>query len=214
MNLIDILIVIPLVYAGYKGFKKGFIIEIFTFLAFAVGIYAGIHLSDSCATLLKSKFEWDSPYLPVISFTLTFLLVGALIFFAGKTVEQMIKVVRLTPFNKFLGIFFALVKMLYIVSVCIVIIESYDEKNHFLPLDKKEKSLLYKPVRNVTAYTIPGIKESSIFIENAFRPEIDSTGLSAPEIMETKKIADSLGLEIHNANDLKTLHDNYVKTKN
>ena len=74
--------------------------------------------------------------------------------------------------------------------------------------------VLYKPVRNVTAYTIPGIKESSIFIENAFRPEIDSTGLSAPEIMETKKIADSLGLEIHNANDLKRLHDNYVKTKN
>jgi membrane protein required for colicin V production len=46
MNSIDILLIIPLVYAAWKGFKHGLIIEVFTLLALFVGIYVGIHFSD------------------------------------------------------------------------------------------------------------------------------------------------------------------------
>ena len=211
MNLIDLLILAPLVYAGYKGFKRGFIIEVFTFLALIVGIYAGIHFSDFCAEFLKNKLSWDSTYLPVVSFTVTFLLVGAMIYFAGKTVEQMIKVVHLTPLNKFFGVLFAVVKMAYFVSVIIVILESYDEKSHFLPAVKKEASLLYKPVKKLSAATIPGLSQSAIFYENALSPEKDSTGLTAAQIIQTRALADSLGIAIHSVNDLKRIHEEYVK---
>lgn len=214
MNLIDLLIIAPLVYAGYKGFKRGFIIEVFTFLALIVGIYAGIHFSDYCAEFLKNKFSWNSTYLPVVSFTITFLLVGAMIYFAGKTVEQMIKVVHLTPLNKFFGVLFAVVKMAYFVSVIIVIVESYDEKSHFLPAEKKEESLLYKPVKKLSETTIPGVSQSAIFYENALSPEKDSTGLTAAQIIQTRALADSLGIAIHSANDLKRIHEEYVKMEN
>ena len=46
MNFIDVLILIPVIYAAWKGFKHGLIIEVFTLLALVVGIYAGIHFSD------------------------------------------------------------------------------------------------------------------------------------------------------------------------
>jgi membrane protein required for colicin V production len=211
MNLIDLLIIAPLVYAGYKGFKRGFIIEVFTFLALIVGIYAGIHFSDYCAAFLKNKLFWNSTYLPVVSFSITFLLVGAMIYFAGKTIEQMIKVVHLTPLNKFFGVLFAVGKMAYFVSVMIVIVESYDEKSHFLPTEKKDESLFFKPVKKIAATTIPGLNESTIFYKNALRPEADSTGLTAEQIIQTRALADSLGIAIHNANDLKRIHEEYVK---
>lgn len=175
MNFIDILLIVPLIYAGYKGFKHGLIIEVFTLLALFVGLYAGIHFSDFMASKLKEWFSWDSPYLPTISFTLIFLGVGAMVYFAGKTIEQMVKVVNLTPLNKFFGVFFGVLKMIYILSILLVLIESYDEKGDFFPEKKKEDSLLYTPVKNVSTYTIPGLDNSTIFLKNAFKEESDST---------------------------------------
>src|SRR3989338_8571278 len=91
MNFIDILLIIPIGYGAYKGFKNGFVIELFTLLAILVGIYVGIHFSDFIAAWMKETFDWDSPYLPVVAFTLTFLGVGAMIYFGGKMVEKMVK---------------------------------------------------------------------------------------------------------------------------
>lgn len=213
MNFIDILILVPLIYAGYKGFKHGLIIEVFTLLALFVGIYAGIHFSDFIAAFLKESFSWDSEYLPIISFTLIFLGVGAMVFFAGKTIEQMVKVVNLTPLNKFFGVFFAVLKMIYIASVILVIAESYDEKGDFFPEEKKESSLLYYPVKAVSTYTIPGMDESTIFIKNAFKSESDSTGLTVEQIIRAKEVADSLGIDAGDAMEIKRVHDEYVEKK-
>ncbi|MBI1836223.1 MAG: CvpA family protein [Flavobacteriia bacterium] len=213
MNFIDILILIPVIYAGWKGFKHGLIIEVFTLLALVVGLYAGIHLSDGISVWLKKTLEWNSEYLPVIAFTITFLAVGAMVYFAGKALERVVKIVNLTPINKGLGVIFAVLKMTYFVSVIIVLIESYDEKSDFFPEDKKETSLLYKPVKKVSTTTIPGISESTIFIKNAFKSESDSTGLTVEQVLRAKEVADSLGIEAKDAMQIKRIHDEYVDKK-
>lgn len=206
MNFVDILILIPLIYAGWKGFQHGIIIEVFTLLALLVGIYAGIHFSDFTAKWLKETFGWESEYLPVVAFTLTFLGIGAMVYFAGKMIEQVAKVTNLTPVNKFFGIVFAVLKMTYFVSVFLVVLESYDEKGEFLPPSMKEKSLLYKPVLNISTTTIPALKESTIFVKNALYS--DSTQLTIDQAIRAKEIADSLGID---AEDGKELYDVYQK---
>jgi membrane protein required for colicin V production len=213
MNFIDILILIPLIYAAYKGFKHGLIIEVFTLLALFVGLYAGIHFSDMIAAFLKKSFGWDSEYLPVISFTLVFLGIGAMVYFAGKTIEKMIKVISLTPINKLFGVVFGFLKALYLISVVIVLLESYDEKGNFFPQEKKDASLLYNPVKKVSEITVPGIEESSIFMKNSLKEESNSTGLTVKEVLQAKEIADSLGLEANDAAQLKEIHDEYVEKK-
>jgi len=209
MNFIDILIIIPVGYAAYKGFRHGFIIELFTLLALLVGIYVGIHFSDFVAVWMKNTFSWDSPYLPVVAFTITFLGVGAMIYFGGKVVEKMVKVVNLTPVNKVFGIIFATLKMLYIVSVVLVLIESYDEKGDFFPQKTKDQSLLYQPVRDVSLKTVPALSESTIFIKNALQPEADSTGLTVDQVLRAKHVADSLGLDADDAKQIIEIHQKY-----
>lgn len=209
MNFLDILILVPLGYAAYKGFKHGFIIELFTLLALLVGIYVGIHFSDFVALWLKDTFSWDSPYLPVVAFTITFLGVGAMIYFGGKVVEKMVKVVNLSPVNKVFGIIFATLKMLYILSVLLVLIESYDEKGDFFPQEKKESSLLYEPVRDISLKTVPALSESTIFIQNALKPEADSTGLTVEQVLRAKEVADSLGIDANDAKQIVEIHEKY-----
>ncbi len=211
MNYIDVLILIPLIYAGWKGFKHGLIIEVFTLLALVVGLYAGIHFSDYIAKILKTTFGWNSSYVPVVSFTITFLAVGAMVYFAGKAIEKVVKLTGLTPLNKGFGVLFSILKMIYYISVIIVLIESYDEKSNFFPTETKEQSILYKPVKKVSSTTIPGLSESTIFLKNVFKNETDSTGLTVEEIIRAKEIADSLGIDANDAAKIKEIHDKYEK---
>lgn len=164
MNYLDILLVIPLIIGAWRGFKKGLIIELFTLLALLVGIYAGIHFSDFVAGLMKDNMGMTSDYVPVIAFTITFLGVGAAVYFAGKMLEKAISVVALSPVNKMLGLLFGLIKMLFFMSAALVILESYDEKGDFIPSDLKANSLLYNPVKQVSLTAIPPLRYSDLFI--------------------------------------------------
>jgi membrane protein required for colicin V production len=209
MNFIDITILIPLAYAGWKGFKHGLIIEIFTLMALVLGIYAGIHFSDYASKFLKDSLDWNSKYLPVIAFTLTFLAVGAMVYFAGKAIERVVKFTGLSPLNKTFGIIFSLIKMSYFISVLIVLLESYDEKSDFFPEETKKASLLYEPVKNLSTSTIPGITESTIFLKNALKDETEQTQMTVDQVLRAKELADSLGVDASDAVVLKEVYDKY-----
>lgn len=205
MNFIDIIIIVPLIYAAWRGFKKGLVIEIFTLLALLVGIYAGIHFSDWTSDLIIQNFKIEGRYLPVVAFTLTFLAVGAMVFFAGKVIERMLKLVSLSLLNKLLGLFLGIVKMTYILSILIVLLETYDERGNFINKELKEESLLYYPVEAVATYTIPAVKQSSIWLENNISQVFDKENednLNLEDLKELKHKADSLGITLE---DLKSL---------
>ncbi|TNF49088.1 MAG: CvpA family protein [Bacteroidetes bacterium] len=213
MNFLDVLLIVPLIYAGYKGFKHGLIIEVFTLMALFLGLYAGINFSDFVAGKLKDIFGWDSPYAPTICFTVIFLGIGAMVYFAGVMIQRMVRVVNLSPIDKFFGVFFGVLKMTYILSVILVLIESYDEKGDFFPEEKKDGSLLYHPVKNLSTYTVPGLDNSTIFIKNAFKEESDSTGLTVDQVLRAKEVADSLGIDANDAVEIKRVYDEHLEKK-
>mgnify|MGYP001942871926 CR=1 FL=1 len=165
MNYLDILLLIPIIIGAWRGFKKGFVIELFTLLALLVGIYAGIHFSDYMAEILRENVGITTEYLPAIAFTVTFLLVGAMVYFAGKMIEKGLKIVALGMVNKIAGLIFGVVKMVFILSAALVILESYDEKGKFIPTDLKTNSLLYEPVKKTSLTAIPALKYSDLFIK-------------------------------------------------
>jgi membrane protein required for colicin V production len=209
MNYIDILLLIPIIYAAWKGFKHGLIIEIFTLLALFVGIYVGIHFSDFTAKYLRETLDKSSKYLPIIAFTLTFLGVGAMVYFLGKTIEKIIKITQLTPLNKFAGVFFSVVKYLYLLSTVLVILESYDQRIGFFPVKTKNESLLYKPVLQVSKVTIPGMKESSIFLHNLL--DTDTSTYTLKEVRRAKFLADSLEIDTQDSLRLREIYFTYEK---
>lgn len=167
MNYLDFFIVAALLWGGWKGFKHGFIYELFTFLALFIGLYAGIHFSDYAVDLLTKDGDEPSKYLPVIAFALTFLAVGAMVYFAGKALEKVIKVVQLSIVNKLLGAFLGALKFAFFCGTAIVLMESYDEKNDFITDETKEGSLLYHPVQGVVRTTIPAFNQSALFVKDA-----------------------------------------------
>ena len=137
MNFLDIIIIVPCIYFGWNGFKKGFVISLFTLLALLVGLYAGIHFSDFLCQWFVEKDILTGKYTPPISFTLVFLVVGAVVYFIGVLIQKLIKVAQLNTLNKVIGMFLGLIKAAYILSFVMILTESYDVDNKLVTKEIK-----------------------------------------------------------------------------
>jgi len=166
VNFLDLIFLILMTWSGWNGFKKGFIIEVFGFLALFIGLYAGILFSDFLSRIIIEDFGSDSEYVPLISFTIIFLAVGAMVYFAGKAIEKVVKIVRLSPLNKIAGLFFGVLKMMFYLGAGLILMESYDERTDFISEETKDGSLLYHPIKDVTRACIPAFDESTLVLKN------------------------------------------------
>ncbi len=57
MNYLDIIFLVPLLFALYRGFKKGMIHMVASLAALVLGIFGAIKLRPMFASLLDSIFE-------------------------------------------------------------------------------------------------------------------------------------------------------------
>ncbi len=161
MNFMDIFIAALLLWFGYKGFKKGLVFELVSIVALSLGIYGGLKFSDRTAEYIMEHV--DSQYLPILAFTLTFLIILVLVFAAGKVVERIVNLAALKLVNKSLGAAFGVLKTLLILSVLMVIIESYDKKLEFIPKETKSGSLLYFPLLDFSNKVLPEIEKNNLY---------------------------------------------------
>jgi membrane protein required for colicin V production len=176
MNYLDIIFIVPLIWAGFRGFKKGFIIEVSTLIAFGLGIWGGIHFSDFVAALFADSIE--SKYVPLASFTITFILIVSTVFVLGKMLEKAVNFAQLKFVNKATGAVFGIAKIVLIISVLLVIINSFDQKANIVPKDLKENSLLYQPLSDVSLMVIPALNNSGIFNDSVISPSPDSSTIT------------------------------------
>jgi len=88
--------------------------------------------------------------------------------------------------NRLLGVVFSLLKMGFIISVIIVILNSIDERINFIEEETKQESILYKPMGKLAPAIFPIITEAIDIIpkNNPFRDE-EETPDPPPSPQET-----------------------------
>ena len=150
MNILDILIGIPMIYAIYKGFTKGFIYEIATLLALILGVYGAIHFSDFTAEVIQDTFKYESQYMEYISFIVTFIVIVIGINLIGRVMDKTVEAVALGFVNRFLGLAFGLLKGILILSIVIRLLNYVNDRFSFISEEKKKESLLYEPMTYIS----------------------------------------------------------------
>jgi len=172
MNYFDIVLVIPLLWAAYKGYTKGLIISITSLLALLVGIYGAIRFSGFVGQWLDGFWSLEAQYLSLIAFALTFLAIVLSIHFLSKMLEKLVKAIALAWLNVVGGIVFNLLKAAFIMSVIIYVYEQIDLEKNILKSETRESSLLYSPISMVAPLVYPGIKDLDLKLD---LPEFDKT---------------------------------------
>jgi len=210
MEILDILLILPLLYGAWKGFQKGFIMELFTILALVVGLYAAFNFSDKFSKHMEFGKVAHS-YMPAISFIVLFLLVGAMVYFGGKALEQVLKIAQLSAFNKVVGATLGIIKWLYITSCVLVFIVSFDKEEKMIKKSNKDKSFMYALNTGVLKYSLPGVKHTDLINVIEIQQTANEAKMTYDEVQRARAIADSLGIDAQDVKTVIKIHEIYGK---
>ena len=102
--LIDIIFLLLMLLAVFKGYSKGFIVALFSVAGFIIGLAAALKLSAFAAEKLSGTFNASGKWLPVISFLLVFIAVMLLVRLGARLLQGSIEMVMLGWVNRIAGI--------------------------------------------------------------------------------------------------------------
>lgn len=119
MAIIDLILLVPVIFGAYNGYKKGLLVEIFGIAAFVVAIVIGFKFLSFGADFLENIFGKEtlvsiSPYL---SFFVVFLPTIFLLRKAGWLMRKAVRLTFLGTLDGLLGAFLGGFTALFGVSV-------------------------------------------------------------------------------------------------
>jgi membrane protein required for colicin V production len=159
MNILDLIFLIPLLFALYRGFKKGLIHMVASLLALILGIVGAMKLRPLFASLLDSVFTIKPEHMNVIAFAVAFVCIVLLINLAAFLVEKVIKAVALNFVNRLLGMGFGLLVTAFVISMILWPINQVNAERQIIKPKNIEGSLLYKPLSAFAPAVFPYLKK-------------------------------------------------------
>ncbi len=149
MNIIDIIVLIPLCWFGFKGFRHGLICEITTLVAIIAGVWLAYKFSDLAAEWLpKMMFSGQ------MAFVLVFIAVLVLVHLLGNLVQKAVKQVLPHAVDRIFGMLFGLTKVLVVFSVIFYMFDTIDPRGIILKQEKKEASLFYGYIEPIVPHAL------------------------------------------------------------
>ena len=184
MNYLDIIIAIVLFLFGWKGLRKGLVIEVVTLLALGVGIYGAMRFSDFTAERLQEVMTIQPKYLNTVSFILTFILLVIAVNVIGRAVKKTIHSLNLGSFDRLGGFLFGAAKGVLLCSTLVLVLNNLQ----FMGLIKEEvrkESYLYPYIEK----TVPYIYQGFGIVKEAIHDYNEPSDTEATEPPATDSVA-------------------------
>ncbi|HJT75463.1 MAG TPA: CvpA family protein [Chitinophaga sp.] len=101
---IDVVFAIILVLAVYKGYSRGLIVAVFSFIAVILGLAAALKLTTVAALYAQQHWDIHTRWLPVLCFIILFVGVVFLVRFGATLIQTMVEAAMMGWLNKLGGI--------------------------------------------------------------------------------------------------------------
>ncbi|HMR91122.1 MAG TPA: CvpA family protein [Chitinophagaceae bacterium] len=141
--LLDIILVILLVLAAIKGYQRGLIVGLFSFIAIIIGLAAAMKLSAVVAGYIGSAIKVSDQWLPVISFAVIFIIVVLLVRLGANMLQRSTEAIMLGWVNRLGGVVFY--AAIYIIVFSVVLF--YAEQVRLVQPATTESSVTYHLVQ-------------------------------------------------------------------
>jgi len=159
MNILDIIFLVPLLLALYRGFKKGIIHMVASLVALILGILGAMKLRPLYASLLYSIFDISPDYMNVIAFSVAFVSIVMVVHLVAFLVEKVIKAVALSFVNRLLGMGFGLLVTAFVISIILWPVNQVNAERQIIKSERIEGSFLYKPLSAFAPAVFPYLKK-------------------------------------------------------
>jgi membrane protein required for colicin V production len=162
--LIDVIALVLLILSVYKGFRKGFIVALFSFVAFIVGIAAALKLSAVVADYIGSNVNISQRWLPVLAFLAVFFIIVLLIRLGAKMLEGVVQFAMLGWLNRLGGIIFYILIYFFIFSILLF----YAQQLHLIKPEATRASSTYTYIQPLGPWIMNGIGSFIPFFRDMF----------------------------------------------
>lgn len=142
-NYFDIVILVIVLFLGFKGIINGFFKELFGLVGIVGGIFLASRVGDSVGRVLSDvifKFQ-SSSAISFSGFLFTIIIFWLLMLGAGMALKKLSFASGLGVFDKFLGFLFSASKFFFIASV--IIYSAYNVKATRTSLDSFMKNSMF-----------------------------------------------------------------------
>lgn len=178
MQTIDLIILIPILYGAYKGYRRGFIIEIVSILAFVISVIIAFKfLSES--TSFVSKYisnPLTTRLLPYIGFAVLFLPIVFLINKLGWLLRSSTKNSLLGSFDTIIGAAVGMLTWAFGVSIVFWLIQSVGIK---IAENQIDKSILHPIIAPIAPKIID--KSTDLYNKTDFKTPLEKLNEVVPE---------------------------------
>ena len=151
--LIDLILLLCLGWGAYKGFRKGFIIQICGILALVLAIWGGFAFTGKLEPFMQKQFQFGELACYVVSFIIVFCLILLMGYTFGHLVSKVAETFALGMINRLMGAAIGIIANVLILSALILLFDRMNDKKHFIEPEVLGKTYLYKPIGK-TATTI------------------------------------------------------------
>lgn len=162
--LIDIITIVLLIAAIFKGISRGLIVAVFSYLAIMAGVAAAMRFSVTVSQWLEHSFNAAKQWLPILSFAIVVIAVVLLVRLAAKFLETAVNAVMLGPFNKIGG---ALLYILLYMGVYSVVL-FYLTKMQLIKSETIADSVTYNYIEPLGTKVIDLLGAAIPFFKNMF----------------------------------------------
>jgi len=141
--VVDVLFIVFLLLAIFRGLRHGFIIAIVSVAAWIIGIAAAIKLSAVVAGYGKTHMHLPPRWLPVLAFLVVFIAVVLGLHAIAKLIEKAVDLAMMGWLNKVMGVL--LYVFLYITTLSVLLF--YAVQIHLISAQTLSASVTYPYIR-------------------------------------------------------------------
>ena len=153
VSFLDVFIVLVLIWAIYKGYKKGPVVHALSLLVIVVGIAVFGIVSTSIAGYIRDRATVSMDNLHLYIFAILFLAATWLSNFVANKVEKGTSKPK-GIVSIILGILASVVKYLYILSITLLFFAQFDNSYNLINSEEKRRTKFYTTVKNIAPETI------------------------------------------------------------
>lgn len=127
MKPIDFVLLVPLLFGIYDGYKKGFLLVLVGLFAYVIGIIGAFKLTQIGIDFLIIYFPHMPKLLPFISFVLIFLLISSGIYILGLIAKKALNFsIFAGTLDNIMGAAIGLLQWIFMLSIVIWLIKQAD----------------------------------------------------------------------------------------
>ncbi len=160
MTVIDIIIIVLLALAVFKGIKDGLVRQVGGIAGLILGIFLAGRFSAFLAGWMHQWIDASESAVKAVSFAVIIIVVCLCMYLLGRLLEKIIKITTLGWINRLLGVVLSVCTVVLLIGAVISLIE-YINSTWFVlvPQEQLAKSKSIQIISSVTDAVFPYLKQ-------------------------------------------------------